>query len=203
MFNKNNGADYVTRSEGQQAIADVMSAVTALDSRVADLETLARTLRGNSASVSAPVAQRSNVAGSDVNTSVQQLRADARSEFDNLRRDGQREFDELRSVVQTLSAKIDTAVSDLVQRSQRTTQAVRQEVGVTHTDAESISRVDYGAVAFGLSQIKRDVANVIGTEVRANDLTEHYRQTVQYFADVFAKADPAFDANAFRTQAGV
>lgn len=198
MFNKNNGADYVTRSEGQQAIADVMSAVTALDSRVADLETLARTLRGNSASVSAPVAQRSSVAGSDALT-----RRDAEAALNSLRQAGEREFNGLRTAVRELSAKIDTAVSDLVQRSQRTAQAVRQEVGVTHTDAESISRVDYGAVAFGLSQIKRDVANVIGTEVRANDLTEHYRQTVQYFADVFAKSDPAFDADAFRRQAGV
>lgn len=209
MFNKHNGAqgDYVTRTEAERTLSayvtredaqEAMDALAALDRRVTELETLARSLRGNSASVSAPVAQRSMVAGSDALT-----RRDAEAALNSLRQAGEREFNGLRTAVRELSAKIDTAVSDLVQRSQGTAPAVRQEVGVTHTGAESISRVDYGAVAYGLSSIKRDVAGVIGAEARNSDLAEHYRQTVQYFVDVFAKADPAFDANLFRRQAGV
>lgn len=59
--------------------------------------------------------------------------------------------------------------------------------------------VDYAAVAFGLSEIKRKVAQLAG----GHDLATEYAGTVQYFADVFAKADPSFDADAFRSQAGV
>lgn len=65
--------------------------------------------------------------------------------------------------------------------------------------------VDYGAVAFGLSQIKHDVHDLIaGANVGTStaELTQHYRETVQYFADVFAKADPAFNEAEFKRQAG-
>lgn len=58
--------------------------------------------------------------------------------------------------------------------------------------------VDYGAVAFGLAVIKRKVAAVgVGAQLQSE-----YRRAVQYFADVFAKSDPEFDADEFRRQAG-
>lgn len=65
------------------------------------------------------------------------------------------------------------------------------------------SDVDYGAVAFGLSEIKRKVADLLGASRGLGALQSEYPSTVQYFADVFAKADPSFDADAFKRQAGV
>lgn len=68
----------------------------------------------------------------------------------------------------------------------------------------SVTGVDYGAVAFGLAQIKSDVTRLVGSSVSVDtsQLTEHYRQTVQFFADVFAKSDTGFDADAFKRTAG-
>jgi hypothetical protein len=67
------------------------------------------------------------------------------------------------------------------------------------TTKTTTNGLDYAAVAFGLSEIKRKVAQLAG----GHDLATEYAGTVQYFADVFAKADPSFDADAFRSQAGV
>jgi len=61
--------------------------------------------------------------------------------------------------------------------------------------------VDYGAIAFGLSQIKADAAANLNNAVPASALAKHYRETVQYFSDVFAKADPSFDAADFARKA--
>lgn len=64
--------------------------------------------------------------------------------------------------------------------------------------------VDYGAVAFGLSEIKREVAQALNTTgVSAQTLTSKFEGTVQYFADVFAKSDPGFNEAEFKRQAGV
>jgi len=60
--------------------------------------------------------------------------------------------------------------------------------------------VDYGAVAFGLSEIARKVRGAVGA---SQQMVDEYRGAVQYFADVFAKSDPAFDATEFKRQAGV
>lgn len=58
--------------------------------------------------------------------------------------------------------------------------------------------VDYGAVAFGLSEIKRRVAQIVS----GTSLADEYAGTVQYFADVFAKSDPSFNADEFKRAAG-
>lgn len=58
--------------------------------------------------------------------------------------------------------------------------------------------VDYGAVAFGLAEIKRRVQGLASSAT----VTNEYRQTVQYFADCF-KADPSFDEESFKRAAGV
>lgn len=64
-------------------------------------------------------------------------------------------------------------------------------------------RVDYGAVAFGLSEIKRKVSTLVGFVGRGSELTGEYEGAVQYFCDVFAKSDPDFNADTFKRQAGV
>lgn len=57
--------------------------------------------------------------------------------------------------------------------------------------------VDYGAVAFGLSEIKDKVGNILVGHAAEDDMTREYRGIVQYFSDVFAKSDPSFDAAEF------
>lgn len=68
-------------------------------------------------------------------------------------------------------------------------------------DGASVGRttgVDYGAVAFGLAEIKRNVATALnGAGVSIQTLNSKYEGTVQYFADVFAKSDPQFNAAEF------
>lgn len=63
-------------------------------------------------------------------------------------------------------------------------------------DGASVGRrstLDYDAIAFGLSEIKRKLSGVIdGATLR----TEH-QGAVDYFADVFAKADPQFNRDEF------
>lgn len=59
--------------------------------------------------------------------------------------------------------------------------------------------LDYPAVAFGLSEIARKVKGQLGA---TTELTAYYRETVQYFADVFAKNDPEFNEAEFKRQAG-
>jgi len=70
--------------------------------------------------------------------------------------------------------------------------------------AVMVEGVDYGAIAFGLSEIKRQVAIAMNTAgVSVQTLTSHFEGTVQYFADVFAKSDPSFDEDDFKVKAGV
>lgn len=57
----------------------------------------------------------------------------------------------------------------------------------------SRSTLDYGAIAFGLSEIKRKLVSVIG----ADTLRGEHQGAVDYFADVFAKADPEFNRDEF------
>jgi len=69
----------------------------------------------------------------------------------------------------------------------------------TTTFSEDRGVVDYGAVAFGLSEIKRKVAAAgVGSALQSE-----YVGAVQYFADVFAKSDPSFDVALFKRQSGV
>lgn len=67
------------------------------------------------------------------------------------------------------------------------------------TETAARSALDYAAVAFGLSEIKRKV----GQLSNSHEVASEYEGTVQYFADVFAKADPSFDVAAFKRDAGV
>ena len=60
------------------------------------------------------------------------------------------------------------------------------------------STLDYGAVAFGLSEYGRKMQSLT-----TMDVSDYHAPAVQFFADVFAKADPAFDAEGFKRAAGV
>jgi hypothetical protein len=68
----------------------------------------------------------------------------------------------------------------------------------TNTDAPVSSGVDYGAVAYGLSEIKAKFRAHLGT---SDDLTREYEGAVEWFVGCFA-GDASFDANAFRAAAG-
>lgn len=73
----------------------------------------------------------------------------------------------------------------------------------TRTPGASLG-VDYGAVAFGLSEIKREVTVALNASgVSAQTLRSKFEGTVQYFADVFAKSDPGFNEAEFKRQSGV
>jgi len=63
--------------------------------------------------------------------------------------------------------------------------------------------VDYGAIAFGLSEIKHNVTRALSVQGGGADLAQQYEGTVQYFADVFSKSDPSFDEALFKRQSGV
>lgn len=76
---------------------------------------------------------------------------------------------------------------------------VTRDVTGTAVRSSARSTLDYAAVAFGLSEIKRKVAQINGVHGLGNE----YAGAVQYFADVFAKADPAFDVEEFKRQANI
>lgn len=67
-------------------------------------------------------------------------------------------------------------------------------------DGPDRSPLDYGAIAFGLSEMRHKIAAQFGT---SNELTREYAGSVQWFAEVFALADPTFDMAAFTRNAGV
>jgi hypothetical protein len=67
-------------------------------------------------------------------------------------------------------------------------------------DVHGRSPLDYGAIAFGLSEIKRKIAAQFGA---SDELNREHAGSVQWFADVFALADPTFDMAAFTRNAGV
>lgn len=113
---------------------------------------------------------------------------DASAALTGLRAEGARQFN-------LLADKIDRAHAVLAQHI--SAQAPVPAVGRTNS-------VDYGAVAFGLSQIKDDVMRLSGNmTVSGADLARHYALTVQYFADVFSKSDTTFNEAEFKRQAGV
>jgi len=68
-------------------------------------------------------------------------------------------------------------------------------------DGASVGRatgVDTDAIAFGLSEIKREVTEAFGN---ATAVASKHVGVVQYFSDVLAKADPSFDAVDFARKA--
>lgn len=81
------------------------------------------------------------------------------------------------------------------------------QVNRTATPAPTGARsaLDYGAVAFGLVTMKADVNGIrnSGTDTSTAEVNRYYGRAVQYFADVFAKADPGFNEAEFKRQAGV
>jgi len=69
-------------------------------------------------------------------------------------------------------------------------------------DGASVGRatgVDYGAIAFGLSEIERKITDNFGN---ADAVHREHVGVVQYFSDVFAKSDPSFDAVDFARKSG-
>lgn len=189
MFKSNNTGDNVTREEATGYVegldrkiaalrAEGVEQLSRIDSRLRSLEGLAAQMRRTqSMSNAAPLPVRAPFQGV--------TKAEATEAYNHLLQAGEAKFNEL-------GARLDQVVSLLA-----------EEYDDEETEGVTASTVDYGAVAFGLSQIKQDVSGVLRDEVRTADLAENYRQTVQYFADVFAKSDPTFDADAFKRQAGV
>lgn len=106
--------------------------------------------------------------------------------------------DEAREAFANLVTRVEALerLAEQVKRSGVAPVVARGEVNAT----PARSTLDYGAVAFGLSEIARKVKSQLGA---TTDMTAEYRGTVQYFADVFSKADPSFDEAQFKTQAGV
>lgn len=107
--------------------------------------------------------------------------------------------DEAREAFANLVTRVEAleSLAEQIKGSPISTPARREGV------AAQRSTLDYGAVAFGLSEIKRKVSHLAESAGHTSGLRSEYADTVQYFADVFAKADPAFDAAAFKRQAGV
>lgn len=210
MFDRNKSGDYVTREQAESYVADLKrqaqnsfvsqedaatftAALNAVEARVQELENLARDLRATQGSQNAQVVGAARRQAESVVSRTDALtKSDAEQALAALKREGAEQF-------RQLNAKLDESVRSIL-RTQDYAEAVEAGRDPHETSAQG---VDYGAVAFGLSQIKRDVANVVGSEARTADLTAHYVGTVQYFADVFAKSDPSFDIGAFKRQAGV
>lgn len=103
--------------------------------------------------------------------------------------------------------RINTELASLVSRvSSLEILAAEMRRGQRSTSAPTTaarSTLDYGAIAFGLAEIKRKVAALIqggsadmAQEARSRAQAE-YAGAVDYFADVFAKADPTFDRAEF------
>lgn len=98
-------------------------------------------------------------------------------------------------------AELDRRLTSLERLAQRV-----QGVGLRDAAAPAASTadrtggtVDYGAVAFGLSEIKRKIGPHFGNSAK---VLSEYQGAVDYFADVFAKADPNFDRVGFNERAG-
>lgn len=110
------------------------------------------------------------------------------------------ELDERVTALENLARQIrvPNAVAGLPVRPAST---VVRDVTGTAVRSGQRSTLDYGAVAYGLSEIKRKVAGLVG-DGDASALRSEYAGTVQYFADVFTKADPQFDADEFKRAAG-
>lgn len=170
-------AEYVNRTEAEPYRQILMD----LTVRVEVLEALADQLGGgsvvNTPRVPTPVSNA--LTRSDAERALTQLRQSTAEQF------------------RLLDAKLDNLT-----RPATTERASRPDLPVRTSVS---SGVDYGAFAYGLSCVKRDVKNHFDNEgvEYCGELDTHYRTTVQYFADVFAKSDPSFDEATFKRQSGV
>lgn len=99
----------------------------------------------------------------------------------------------LEEIAQRLGYGRDLRLSDPASPAGRAAQVAARLRSAATAD---VAGLDYGAIAFGLSEIKRKVGSVLsGDHVR--DMAEVYKGVVDYFADVFAKSDPAFNRDEF------
>lgn len=169
------------QSRGQRELADLSRRVTAL-------EELAESLKGQRSGMTLgtprPAFQQADGALTrrDAEAALNRLQDAAQDEIEALRRDGAAEFSKL-------AAKIDEGTRRVV--------AYCSDVPEQYTQAATA--LDYGAVAFGLSEMKRKIVDAFGY---SGEVGREHSGAVQYFADVFAKADPAFDADEFKRAAG-
>ena len=116
------------------------------------------------------------------------------------REDAQQYADALSALDSRVNA-LENLARELRNSPVRTAPAVRVATQEAPRVTTPATGVDYGAIAFGLSEIKREVKSQFG--VTDAQMATKWRGTVQYFADVFAKADSSFDARLFTSQAGV
>lgn len=99
---------------------------------------------------------------------------------------------------------LDRRVTELEELAQRlagpTYRAVQAQAPAARSEASATtagrSTLDYAAVAFGLAEVKAKVAQIVPAG-REGDMAREWRGTVDYFADVFAKADPQFNRDEF------
>ncbi len=179
MFNRDKGeaANAAAVNAAAAWRAQVESDLTELDNRVQTLESLARQLRRPE------VAQAAHVAAAPAVQDDTLTRTEALHALNALRTAGAAEFERLHAQVTHVAS------------------VLADGAGADATDVQSPAGIDYGAVAFGLKEISRKVGNALGGS--AGDPRTEYAGAVQYFADVFMKADPQFDADAFKRQSGV
>lgn len=111
--------------------------------------------------------------------------------------------DEVRGALDELSERVDAleqlAAQHLGARyDTRTPIRTATPAARTATTAATAARstLDYAAVAFGLSEVKGKVAQLVPAG-RESDMRSEWEGTVDYFADVFAKADPSFNRDEF------
>lgn len=191
---KNTGSEsYVTVDTVSRYRNDLIGEIEALKERVAKLERLAAQLSGTAPSA---------VAARTTGTAAALTRADAESALRELREQGANAFAELARETRAARNANAEMIGALGRKIDRL--SVRQagaNSGVSESDATG---VDYGAVAFGLSEIKRRVGEVLSMHsVGEGRLVQEWTDTVQYFVDVFAKSDPEFDAETFKHQSGI
>lgn len=196
MFNRDKGenAEYLTRAEATEAVASCTRMIESLDQRLNALEELARQLRRGSA-----MAAEAQVSAAPSVQSDALTRTEAQSALRELERVGAAEFRQTRNQISELSEHLDRKVNDAVAKvveQARWTRTAMSDDG----DVRTAPGIDYGAVAFGLSEIAAKVRGHLGGP---QELVDHYREAVQYFADVFAKADATFNEAEFKRQAGV
>jgi hypothetical protein len=122
------------------------------------------------------------------------FKEDTRAELDSLAR----RVTTLETLAQSLRAGGVVSTTVATQNTQATRGQYDGITGASRPSSNGVrSTVDYGAIAFGLSELKREAGN-LGADVPP----AYFPGVVQYFADVFAKSDPNFDAELFTRQAG-
>lgn len=115
-----------------------------------------------------------------------------------------RQVQGLYNLADRMGYTVDVPEGDSVPESQSDADApsVSSNGSSSNTTSAPVSTgtgVDYGAVAYGLSEIGAKFRQHLGSSA---ELTREYEGAVEWFVGCFA-GDASFDANAFRTGAGV